>query len=209
MSTNNELKRIEKIKAELEELELQLNLGMKDAKDQFFDQKKKVIELLEESETFLKQMEEQGDSNFSKLKHQASDLLEILEADYDISYTEFEDKPAKLSSTLEDMRHQLDKYTHKLDEQGHKMKEKLEVKFANTLGKLEARIAVQRKRLAHKQEKSHEEFDQWKDTLLSDVKSLRHKIETRAEKSGKKYEGFSEEITEAYDHLKKAISKLS
>lgn len=54
LKTSNQEK-ADKLKSQLEELQLQLSLGKADAKDYFFDQKKKILNALHELESGLKE----------------------------------------------------------------------------------------------------------------------------------------------------------
>ena len=107
---------IEEITAELEDLESQLKKGGEEIKSTFKEKKAKIAALIRQYAT---EIEGLGHDKMDDLRDRTGDLLNLLESDFDFSYTDYEDDSHQISKeTLETKKaetgEKLDKFSDEI-----------------------------------------------------------------------------------------------
>lgn len=193
------------LKSDLEELEVQLKLGGMELKKSYGTQKERFAGLVRKFHEYVNEIEHEGAEKVSGFKEKSRDLLDVLETDFDISYTDYSDKPQDVKAALLAFEESLKDLYNQLDEKTVSRRKKLETELRLGLDKFRNELAIQQKHLEHQKAKSMDEFDKWKENRLEEVQNLKKRIDERFKETGGKIDKLNEDLGEAYDHLKKAF----
>lgn len=205
MEEKNSKSFIDEIKEELEELEEQLKNSSAEFKDTYKLKKKKIAVIIKK---YTQEIEEIGEGKIHELKDSYNDLLNLLEADYDFSYTEYENESHKISSALDKFEVKAKEIFQNLTTEGREAKATLEKDLNKTLGKFKTELDIQKAHFKGTKDRAASEFDEWKEKRLKDIDELKTDLEQKKEAAEEKIEGFREEVSDSFDHLKKAFKKL-
>ncbi|WP_020527362.1 hypothetical protein [Flexithrix dorotheae] len=199
---NKKLKSLlEKLKGDLDNLEVQLNLGVMDAKQTFKKKRKEFSKTVKELETLGKEAAEEGSEKVKKMEEEANSLLELLEADFDFSYSEFNETPKKLDAFKE----KLEGIFEEMGEGTEKAKSKFEKEYKDAMQRFELEMAIQKRRL----EDNGEKFESWKEDILKETQELKGKLNNNIHVAEDKLDLFGKEMKLAVEHFKKAFKNLS
>lgn len=199
---NKKLKSLlEKMKGDLDNLEVQLNLGVMDAKKSFKKKRKEFGKTVKELENLGKEAADEGSERAKKMEAEANSLLELLEADFDFSYTEFNEAPKRLDAFKEKLEGVFDE----MGEGTEKAKGKFEKEYQEVLQRFELELAIQKRRV----EDNGEKFDSWRNDILKETQELKGKIGENINVAEDKLDLFGKEMKLAVDHFKKAFKNLS
>ena len=205
MSTKSKKSIIEELKQELEDLELQLKKSGKDFKDTYTEKKNKIAGLIKK---YAAELEETGEEKFHELKESSDELLDLLEADYDISYTDYGNESHKISKAIDKFEIKAKALFENLSEEAREAKAKIEEELTKNLGKFKTELDIQKAHFEGTKDRAVGEFDDWKEKRLKDIEKLKKELEVKKGETEEKLEKFSEEITTSYSHLKKAFKNL-
>jgi ElaB/YqjD/DUF883 family membrane-anchored ribosome-binding protein len=199
---------LEKVKAELEELEVQLKLGTMEAKEKFQAKKAAFKTLVHETEDHLSNIEKVGEKQVAAVKKEAESLIDLLDADFDFSYTEYEDHPQKIRTSLHHFQEKVQKALEDVDDEAEKLKAEIDSKVKMGIEKFDKELELQQSYFLQQKEKAGNEFDKWKEKLLGEIQELKGKIDGQIDEAETRIDLFSDELSKAYDHLKKAFLNL-
>ncbi len=183
-------------KAYLEELEVQMALGKAEARDAFQREKKNLTSFLNKQKTQFKETEDIADEHRAALLQS----LEVLESqlglelpggkrDFDKQKKETLEKIYQLEYNL---REAFGDVSHSLQDQLNDFKIKLD---------------TYRVQLALGSYDNEEELTNRKNELQQTVDKLRLKLQKEATNEDR-MENFTKEVSESFDHMKKAFSDL-
>ncbi len=190
---------IEEIKAELEELEEQLKQSGDDVKSTYQQKKKKIAEILKQ---YTKQLEETGGERLKEVKEDSKELIDLLEADFNISYTDYAEESGKISNAVEALKEKI----KKVGEEAEKLKGQISEDISDTLEKFKTELDIQKAHFRATRERTLKEYEEWKKNRLKEVSILKEKLEK--EMANSKLEGFTDELSKSYEHLKQAFKNL-
>jgi len=199
---------LDKMKQELDDLELQLKLGSKELKDAYKLRKKKFTELIRDVHEYSMAVKKSGSEKLEEFRKNSKYLLDTLESDFDISYTDYEDKPHDLKKALNDFEKSLKNYFKELGDEAKVSQLKIEKDVKTGIEKFKSDLNVQRAHLKQLNEKSQSDWEEWKEKKLREVNDLKRKIDSKLGESKEKMGKFNEEVSEAFQHLKSAFKNL-
>ncbi len=205
METNKKKSIIQDIKAELEELEGHLKKSGDEFKENYKEKKKKIAALIK---NYAAELEESGEEKLHDLKESSEELLDLLEADYDLSYTEFEDESHKISKAIDKYELKAKEIFENLTKEAKEAKVKVKDELNKNLDKFKTEMDIHKAHFKGTRERAVSEFETWKAKRLKDIEQLKKDLEHKKEESQEKLEKFGEELSNSYDHLKKAFKNL-
>lgn len=205
MESKNSKSFINEIKEELEELEEQLKKGSSEFKDNYKLKKQKIAGIIKK---YAQEIEEIGEGKIHELKDSYKELLDLLEADYDFSYTEYENESHKISSALEKFEEKAKEIFQDLTSEALQTKAKLEKDLNRNLSKFKTELDIQKAHFKGTKDRATSGFEDWKEKRLKDIDELKTDLEHKKEAAEEKIESFSDEVSDSFDHLKKAFKKL-
>lgn len=187
---------------ELDELEIQLDLGEDEATEAFETQKGKFRELIDKSKASLEKLglDEKASHLKAELEHlqvqlalgkaESKDAFEAQKEKMDQALHKAKDRFQGIKSSTDNT---YDEVVHTLDKASTDFQTRMDMmRLQMALGKADARDAMEEK----KKEIRHK------------LTEVRTKVKQREEAGEEKWESFSEEIGEAYDHFKHALKGL-
>jgi len=196
---------IEELKSELEEMEDKLKKSGDEFKDYYKLKKKKIADVLKK---YLHEVEESGEERFHEFKERTSELIDLLESDYDLSYTDYENESHKISRAIDRFEEQLKSVLQNLSEKGKSTKTELEIDLQKNLEKFKTELDIQKAHWKGTKDRAKSEYDEWKKNRLRDIEKLKKEVDEKKGDAEIKFDNFKEELSESYDHLKKAFKKL-
>jgi hypothetical protein len=196
---------IEELKAELEDMEGRLKKSGDEFKVLYKEKKKKVAALIRQ---YAHEMEESGEEKIHELKESSGELLDLLESDYDISYTDYENESHKISRAIDKFENELKAFVGRVAKKGKSTKEELEEDLSKNLEKFKTELDIQKAHWKSTGSRAMSEYEEWKTGRLQDIAKLKKELELKKDEAEVKFESFSEELSESVDHLKKAFKKL-
>ncbi len=199
---------LEEIKSDLDDLEHQLNLGTEEIKGAFEKKKKSFSSLVKKIQENLSEYEKTGSEKIKDLKAKASDLIDTLESDFDLSYTDYSENPHTFKTVVEDFEELVKKYYNEVEDKSKAAKDKTQQELKLKIEKFKHELDIQEAQLVKLSGHNPEEWEEWKQKKLDEVKSLKNKINEKMESSKQKAGKFNEEVAEAYRHLRSAFKKL-
>ncbi len=195
-------KKLKEWKRFAEELNVQLHLGAKEAKDKFEEQKKSLGQWLDSIEGKI-----DGAVDISKEK--ASDLrssIDKLRLQAVLGKAESEDylkdQQKKIAEGLQDIKQKLTDVYDTTKEETSSMIEEISEQLEDFNTRFDLfRLQVHLGRVEVK-----EEWEEKKKELSSKLNQWKSKLERAEDTVEDKWKGFSEEMTEAWSHFKKAFT---
>ena len=195
----------ERIKKEIEELESLLKKNSEEVKVEFQQQKSRVTDKIK---TFGDQLENASQEQLQSLKDSTTELLDLLDADFDLSYTDFDDSSGKLSSAIEKYESKAKEAVASLSDEASQAKAKISAELHESLNKFKMEMDIQKAHLKGTKDRASSELDYWKEKRLAELRRLKEELEGKKEAAGEKLDQFSDELSTSFDHLKKAFKKL-
>lgn len=205
MKANNNQSFIDEIKKELEDLEAQLKKSGAEFQENYNQKKQKIAAKLKE---YAAEIEGFGGGKVSGFKDSSMELLDLLEADYDLSYTDYESKSHKISSALDDFEEKVKEIFENLTSDTKEAKAKLEIEINKNLNKFRTELDIQKAHFKATKERGGQEFEEWKEKRLKEIADLKIELEHKKAEAEDKFEKFSGEISSSVEHLKKAFKNL-
>ena len=196
--------KISQWKARLEELELQLSLGQKEAADFFHEKKEDFKRFIEATKEKIKNMDGIGDektellrqkldnlkSKFASGREEAEKTIRAEAKIIDETFDSFGEEMNKLKSGA-------DKTVKELGEDVSRVTEDFRTKFDTY--RVQLNLAT-----ADAKDSLHEK----KKELQRKIAAAKQKLSAKTEVAGEKWDEFSKEVSEAYDHIKGGLKKL-
>jgi hypothetical protein len=196
---------IEDLKGELEDLEDRLKKSGADMKQAYEEKKKKMAEILR---IYANDMEKSGQERFGELKGKASELIDLLEADYNVSYSEYEEEPHKISKALEDFEKKAKEVIEEIESGSMRLKEGVEKDLKQSLEKFRTELDIQKAHFKATRDRASGEYEVWKTKRLKDIEELKARLSTQKEDAEDRMEGFRDEMFASLKHLRGAFRKL-
>ena len=190
---------IEEIKAELDDLEEQLKQSGEDVKGTYQEKKKRIANILRQ---YAKQLEEAGSDRLKEIGEDSKELIGLLEADYNLSYTDYVEETGKISNAVDALKEKI----KKVGGEAEKLKGQLSGDIGETLEKFKTELDIQKAHYRATKERTLREYEEWKKNRLEEVAALKERLEK--EMAGSKLEAFTDELSKSYDHLRQAFKKL-
>jgi len=196
---------IDELKSELDDMETKLKKSGDEFRDYYKEKKQKVAKLVKK---YAQELEASGEEKMIDLKARSSELLDLLESDYDLSYTDFENESHKISKAIDKFEVQVKAYLLEMSKKGKTTKDTLASDLNESLEKFKTELDIQKAHWKGTKDRATTEYEEWKAHRLKDIERLKKEMEEKKEAAEEKFDDFSEELSESFDHLKKAFKKL-
>lgn len=196
---------LSELKNELEELESQLKKSGNEFRDLYIVKKKKMAGLLR---GYMEELEASGSEKLQDIKQGSKELLDLLESDYDLSYTEYENEPHKISNAIETLEKKAGEIYAEINAEATRVKKLLEGTFRVDLEKFKTELDIQAAHFKSTKDRAGAEFESWKEQRLAEVAELRNKLDEKKGETEEKLDKFRGELEASFDHLKKAFKNL-
>ena len=205
MKTNDKKSIIDEAKIELEELEELLMKGGEEFKEAYKQKKHKIVGIIKK---YIKELEESGEDKMLHVMESTDELLNLLEADYDLSYTEYENESHKIAKAIDTFEKKASEIFVNINTEVKHTKSKIEEELSINLEKFKTEMDIQKAHFKGTKERAMSEFESWKKNRLVEIEKLKQDLETKKKTSEGKIEKFNEEISVSFDHLKSAFKNL-
>ena len=196
---------IEELKSELDDMEGKLKKSSEEFRDYYKEKKARIAELIKK---YAQEMEASGEEKLHDFKESTSELLDLLESDYDLSYTDYENESHKISRAIDNFENQVKATVAKLSEKGKTTKVEMAKDLNQSLEKFKTELDIQTAHFKGTKDRAMAEYDEWKTNRLKDIEKLKKELEEKKDEAESRLDSFGEELSESYDHLKKAFKKL-
>ncbi len=188
--------RITQLRSFLDELEVQMALGKAEARDAFEREKKTLNRFINQEKAELKKMSKAAEEHRSEL------------------LAKFETLEAKISHPLPTAKRKFDKQKKETLQAIYELEAGLKETYGdvsremqNRLDAFKGKLDAYRVQLALGSYEDEAKLEKRKAELKEAVGEIREKLQKEAE-SGSKVEHFVEEVSESFEHFKKAFSDL-
>jgi len=205
MEKTNKKGIIDEIRSELNEIEDKLQKGGEEFKENYREKKEKIALLIRK---YAQEIEQTGEEKVHKIKESSQELLDLLERDYNLSYTEYENESHKISRALDAYEIQIKDFFTNLSMEAKKKTGKIEEEMKLNIGKIRTEMDIQNAHFKGTADRMKVEYEAWKTNRLKEIDALKKELELKKDIAEDKLEEFSAELTESFDHLKKAFKKL-
>lgn len=196
---------IDEIRMELDDLEVQLKKSGKEFKETYAEKKTKIAGLIK---NYASKIEGVGEEKMHDLKNSTDELLDLLEADYNISYTDYEANSHKISSAIDRFESKTKEMLDNLNSEAKQAGQKLNEELSKNLDKFRMELDIQMAHFKGTKDRAANEFETWKEKRLNDIEKLKTDLEGKKEETEDKLEKFSDEIATSYSHLRQAFKNL-
>ncbi len=194
-------KKIDEWKSSLENLRVQLHLGLEEAKDEFEEQKKKLNEWTHDIQAKLRHAKDLTEEKALKLRTGLDDLrvqAALGKADTEDAWDKQRDN---LSKKIHELKHQVKEvYSHS---KGN-AKEILD-KASDQLDDLHTRFDLFRLQAHLAKMESADAWEERKKVLSEKIHDINTKLEKGKETASEKWDHFSQEMSEAWTHFRDAF----
>ncbi len=205
MEKTNKKSIIDEMRAELNDIEAKLQKGGEEFKANYREKKEKIAMLVRK---YAQEIEQTGEEKVHKIKESSQELLDLLERDYNLSYTEYENESYKISHALDAYEVQIKDFFTNLSIEAKKRTGKIEEEMKLNIGKVRTEMDIQNAHFKGTADRMKAEYEAWKTNRLIEIDALKKELELKKDLAEDKLEEFSAELTESFDHLKKAFKKL-
>ncbi len=196
---------LSEVKSELDDLENQLKISGEEFKKTYREKKTRLATILK---NYVEELEHSGSEKIKELKESSEELIELLEADYDISYSEYDSESNKISSALHAFEIKAKTLYDGVSSETSKTLDKVQKDLKESLAKFNTEMDIQAAHFKATKDRATDEFEAWKGKRLKDIESLKEKLSVYKDSAEEKVEGFGEEMQESFKHIKKAFKNL-
>ena len=193
--------RLNKMRASVEEMNLQMHLGAKEAKDEFEKQKGNLAHWAEETSKKVGEMKDVSEEKVSQMR-QALDELRVQAALGRAEGKEaMEEQQKNLSSTLSSIKSKMTELYGSSEESVKSFADQVEDKLEDyhtrfDMLKVQAHLGKQELESA---------WEERKKDITQKISELSKKIDEQTDKTEDAWSNFSNEIKESWTHLRKAF----
>lgn len=172
--------RLEKWKGELEELQVQLSLGGKEAQDRFEEQKKHFREWIDHNRDRLDDVEEEIGEEAHELRAKLDDLKDYLNKERAESVEAFQEQKHKLTETMQGLRAQISK----AEKQGSEKAKHLMEDWDDDISKFRMRMDMLALQVHLGMKEAGEEMDELRDEAREKLAEWKEKIADSSHDAG-------------------------
>lgn len=205
MEKTNKKNIIDEIRSQLDEIEDKLKQGSDAFIDNYRVKKEKIALSVKK---YAHEVEQTGEEKVQKIKKSAEELLDLLESDYNLSYTEYRSESHKISKALDVYEMQVKDYFNDLSKEARKKSSKFEAEMKTNIAKMRMELDIQNAHFKGTADRMKAEYETWKANRLMEIDALKKQLELKKDIAEDRLEEFAGELTESFDHLKKAFKKL-
>lgn len=182
---------------EIDEFTLQLSLGKAEAKEKFEEVKrafrKKVVE-------FKELIDSQPVKSISKSLKQKVETLELqLALGKAETREEFSEQKQKIQHLISEMENDVASWFQEID---------VPSSISHEIEKFKLKLEVLKLKFDLKKFELKDDFKDSMSTAKREIEKISSRVKSKMNEGKRKYSDFSEEIGEAYGHIKSAVKKL-
>ncbi|MDX1667533.1 MAG: hypothetical protein R3350_09900 [Saprospiraceae bacterium] len=201
MKTKDEIlefgkEKYQQLKTAVDELEVQLNLGKKEAEKVFEREKSRLSE-------FIKEQREKMDKAGDLAEDKRNELVD-----------RFEKLESKLEEKTEDSKEKFDDYKKEVMDRIHELEGSLQdaekdfdTAFRKQLLKFKGTLDAYRVQVALASMEAREEVEEKRQELRTKVSEIKQKLQNR-EEAEDRVKQFTKEMQESFNHMKRAFTDL-
>lgn len=194
--------KIEAWKKEVGQLKNQLEHNQEEAKDYFEKKKSALVNWTEEMKEEFERMEGVGEEKLNELRGN----LEELRLQAALGRMDSKDAAQEQQKKINKSIHNLKNSFVKMEKEGEKDAKEFYQKAAETLDNYNTKFEMFRLQMMYGKDDAVQSFKDRKNNIAMKLDKLNTQLEVKKEVAEDRWEHFSEEISEAWTHLKKAIS---
>ncbi len=195
----------ERVKKEIHIIEETLKMSTDEVKAQYAEQRTHLRSWLEEARGQLKTIEKRGEAAMQQIEEEAAFIVDLLDADTELSYTEYEQTPHKLTDALEKFEHHVQNVIRSADHLTDEAREQLQAEYQEKLHQFKTQIAMKKAFFESNAAQGEAAFSQWKTDMGKEVDRLKEKVDSSRHTAEARVEHFAEEMKSALSHFKKAF----
>jgi phage-related minor tail protein len=197
MELNDKLKEtFGNLKTRAEKLRVQINLGAKEAQDEFEIQKKNMQEWLDDNKLTSDNFKDMSSAQIEELKI----MYEELQVQLALGRAEGEDAIKEQSKNIQKKIHDI-KFKIDKDEQYQNLK----TESYEKLDELNDMFFIFNKKFQYDLEDGKNLWEEKKNEIYKEIDSWNVELDEIKKESSEKLENFSDEISKAWNHFKKAF----
>ena len=193
--------KLEQWKSQAEQLNLQMHLGAAEARDEFERQKKELKNWLHETDQEIENLEKEGKHQYIELRRKIDELRVQAALGKAEAEDSLKEQQRNLARGIHGVKHELNQAVEKSDEIGSEVMEGLE----DGIDHFRTRFDLFRLQLNLGASEAKDYWEEKKKTLSGKLHEINNKMEEAADKAEDKWEGFSEEMSHAWKHFRKAF----
>ncbi|MBT8194790.1 MAG: hypothetical protein KJO64_00045 [Bacteroidia bacterium] len=193
-----------KVRAKVEELELQMHLGKKESIDEFENQKKNMKDYLHGAEDNLKNAKDISADKMSSLKTKLEELKVQLALGKAETAEKFDEQKSKLQHKLNDIESDIVDLKGKADDKTVEWASGL----SETFDDFKTKMDVFRLNVALGSADAKDEWKEKKEDMKQKLQALKSKLNDTTIEGGEKLNDFNAEIAESFSHFKSAFKKI-
>jgi hypothetical protein len=184
------------IKAFLEEMQVQMALGKAEAKEAFEREQKNFQKFLNQQKVEMKKLKEMNEENLTELSQKFNALEALIEKDLPHSKRKFDAMKKETLQAIYELEYEIKKTFGNVN-----------AEMQNRLDDFKVKLDGYRIQLALSNFDDEALLETRKEELQKAIDEIQAKMNEESEAKGK-VENFVEEISESFDHMKKAFSEL-
>lgn len=184
------------IKAFLEEMQVQMALGKAEAKEAFEREQKNFQKFLNQQKVEMKKLKEMNEENLTELSQKFNALEALIEKDLPHSKRKFDAMKKETLQAIYELEYEIKKTFGNVN-----------AEMQNRLDDFKVKLDGYRIQLALSNFDDEALLETRKEELQKAIDEIQAKMNEESEAKGK-VENFVEEISESFEHMKKAFSEL-
>lgn len=193
---------LEKWKADLEELNVQLRLGRAEAEDAFEEQKKKFAGWLDKRREQLDELEDSGEDYLKDLRARLEKLSNRLTKGDAADKDTYAVQREEIVSILDEAEQKAEEAREKGTEEAREASENVQ----DTLEQLRTRLDLFWLKFNLGKAEMKEELEERRKKANTRIQELKHKLDESEDAAEDRWDNFKDEMKEAFRHVRKAIS---
>jgi chemotaxis protein histidine kinase CheA len=184
---------------EIDELEMQVDLGFEDLSDAFEKQKTAMLETVDSLQEKLS-----GQETATNLRTKLDELRVQLALGKAEGKEAYEEQKDKLEVALSDTRKAMHEWTEKADDKYVSLTDSLKAKTSQ----FETKLDLFKVQFALGKAEARDEWEEKSKEVREKLHHVRTKLDSKKDSAEDHWEEFTEEMGEAFGHFKKAVKGL-
>lgn len=194
-------KRLTEWKKDVDQLKNQLEHTKEESKETFEKQKKSMVKWIDNVKEKIDEVEDFGEEKVDVLKGKMEEVRLHAALGRAEAEDEWKEQQKKLNKSIQDLKMSVSKMEKGVEGNAKTLLENTKY----TLDGFYTKFDLLRLKLASGKDETIQVWQDRKEEILKNISKLNAKIEIQKDKIEDKWENFSDELGEAWDHLKKAI----
>jgi len=195
----------DRVKKEVHLIEETLQLNVEEVKAKYTEERAQLKTWLDGAREQLKGMEKRGEAAVQQIEDEATHIINLLDADDELSYTEHDNTPHKLTEAIEKFELNVQNVLRSAEHLSEEAKEQLNAEYQEKLHQFKTQIALKKAFFESNAAKGEEVYQQWKDSMKQEVEQLKEKVNEGTKVAEEQVGHLAEEMKGALDEFKKVF----